>query len=152
MGHYTGAREWALGDKVTDADATEAYGESRKSNAPAKWGGQAKGNAMSFLSGFFGPGIDELVAQARETPGSIMIDVRTPDEYRDGHIEGAMSIPLVSIPATAANRLPDKDAPIYAYCLSGARSAQACRELEHQGYTNVVNMGGVGRWTGDLVR
>lgn len=34
---------------------------------------------MSFLSGFFGPGIDELAAQARETPGSIMIDVRTPD-------------------------------------------------------------------------
>ena len=97
---------------------------------------------MSFLSGFFGPGIDELAAQARETPGSIMIDVRTPDEYRDGHIEGAVSIPLVSIPATAAIRLPDRDAPIYAYCLSGARSAQACRELERQGYTNVVNMGG----------
>ena len=97
---------------------------------------------MSFFSGFFGPGIDELAAQARETPGSIMIDVRTPDEYRDGHIEGAVSIPLVSIPATAARRLPDKDAPIYAYCLSGARSSQACRELERQGYTNVVNMGG----------
>lgn len=107
---------------------------------------------MSFLSGFFGPGIDELAAQARETPGSIMIDVRTPDEYRDGHIEGAVGIPLVSIPATAARRLPDKDAPIYAYCLSGARSAQACRELERQGYTNVVNMGGVGRWSGGLVR
>ena len=107
---------------------------------------------MSFFSGFFGPGIDELAAQARETPGSIMIDVRTPDEYRDGHIEGAVSIPLVSIPATAARRLPDKDAPIYAYCLSGARSSQACRELERQGYTNVVNMGGGGRWSGGLVR
>lgn len=130
----------------------EAYGESRKNSAPTKWEGQAKGNTMSFLSGFFGPGIDELAAQARETPGSIMIDVRTPDEYRDGHIEGAVSIPLVSIPATAAKRLPDKDAPIYAYCLSGARSSQACRELERQGYTNVVNMGGVGRWSGGLVR
>ncbi len=127
---------------VTDTDAAEAYGGSRKNSAPTKWEGQAKGNTMSFLSGFFGPGIDELAAQARETPGSIMIDVRTPDEYRDGHIEGAVSIPLVSIPATAARRLPDKDAPIYAYCLSGARSAQACRELERQGYTNVVNMGG----------
>lgn len=36
--------------------------------------------------------------------------------------------------------------------LSGARSSQACRELERQGYTNVVNMGGVGRWSGGLVR
>ena len=142
----------ALGDKVTDAGVAEAYGESRKNSAPTKWEGKAKGNTMSFLSGFFGPGIDELAAQERETPGSIMIDVRTPDEYRDGHIEGAVSIPLASIPATAAKRLPDKDAPIYAYCLSGARSAQACRELERQGYTNVVNMGGVGRWSGGLVR
>lgn len=107
---------------------------------------------MSIFSSIFGPGFDELAAQARETPGSIMIDVRTPDEYRDGHIEGAMSIPLVSIPATAAKRLPDKNAPIFAYCLSGARSAQAVRELERQGYTNVVNMGGIGRWSGPLAR
>ena len=79
-------------------------------------------------------------------------DLFSTDEYRDGHIEGAMSIPLVSIPATAAKRLPDKNAPIFAYCLSGARSAQAVRELERQGYTNVVNMGGIGRWSGPLVR
>ena len=107
---------------------------------------------MSIFSGFFGPGIDEVAAQARETAGSIMIDVRTPDEYRDGHIEGALSIPLASSPATASKRLPNKNAPIYAYCLSGARSAQAVRELERQGYTNVVNMGGIGRWSGPLVR
>ena len=107
---------------------------------------------MSIFSSIFGPGIDELTAQARETPGSIVIDVRSPDEYRDGHIEGAVSIPLVSIPATASKRLPDKNAPIYAYCLSGARSAQAVRELERQGYTKVVNMGGIGRWSGPLVR
>ena len=107
---------------------------------------------MSIFSSIFAPGIDELTAQARETPGSIVIDVRSPDEYRDGHIEGAVSIPLVSIPATASKRLPDKNAPIYAYCLSGARSAQAVRELERQGYTKVVNMGGIGRWSGPLVR
>lgn len=106
---------------------------------------------MPLFSNFSGPGIDELAAQARETPGSIVIDVRSPDEYREGHIEGALNIPLVSIPATATQRLPNKNTPIYAYCLSGARSAQACRELERQGYTNVVNMGGIGRWTGPLV-
>ena len=48
--------------------------------------------------------------------------------------------------------LPNKNAPIYAYCLSGARSAQACRELERQGYTNAVNMGGIGNWSGPLAR
>ena len=81
-----------------------------------------------------------------------MIDVRSPEEYRDGHIEGALSIPLVSIPATAAKRLPDKSAPIFTYCLSG-RSQRASRaRLERQGDTNVVNMGGIGRWSGPLAR
>lgn len=107
---------------------------------------------MSIFSGIFGPSIDELAIQAQETPGSIIIDVRSPEEYRDGHIEGALSIPLASIPATASNRLPVKDAPIFAYCLSGARSAQAVRELTRQGYTDVVNMGGIGRWSGPLAR
>ena len=107
---------------------------------------------MSLFSSFFGPNINELAAQARDTPGSIVIDVRTPDEYREGNIEGALSVPLVSVPATAAQRLPNKNAPIYAYCLSGARSAQACRELERQGYTNAVNMGGIGNWSGPLAR
>ena len=53
---------------------------------------------MSLFSSFFGPNINELAAQARDTPGSIVIDVRTPDEYREGHIEGALSVPLVSVP------------------------------------------------------
>lgn len=43
---------------------------------------------MSLFSSFFGPNINELAAQARDTPDSIVIDVRTPDEYREGHIEG----------------------------------------------------------------
>lgn len=58
---------------------------------------------MSLFSSFFGPNINELAAQARDTPGSIVIDVRTPDEYREGHIEGALSVPLVSVPATATH-------------------------------------------------
>lgn len=107
---------------------------------------------MSLFSGIFGPDINELAVQARETPGSVMIDVRTPEEYHDGHIEGALCLPLVSIPSTAPMRLPDKSAAIFAYCLSGARSAQAVRELGRQGYTNVFNMGGIGRWSGPLVR
>ena len=122
-------RKGAFGDEVTDSDRAEPYGVCRTRNAGEAPARKGKAFTMSLFSGIFGP-----------------------EEYRDGHIEGALSIPLVSIPATAAKRLPDKSAPIFAYCLSGARSAQAVRELERQGYTNVVNMGGIGRWSGPLAR
>lgn len=145
-------RKGAFGDEVTDSDRGEPYGVCRTRHAGEAPARKGKAFTMSLFSGIFGPSINELAVQARETPGSVMIDVRSPEEYRDGHIEGALSIPLVSIPVTAAKRLPDKSAPIFAYCLSGARSAQAVRELERQGYTNVVNMGGIGRWSGPLAR
>lgn len=144
--------ERAFGDEVTDSDRAEPYGVCRTRNAGEAPACKGKAFTMSLFSGIFGPSINELAAQARETPGSVVIDVRSPEEYRDGHIEGAVNIPLVSIPSTAVKRLPDKSAPIFAYCLSGARSAQAVRELERQGYTNVVNMGGIGRWSGPLAR
>lgn len=108
---------------------------------------------MSFFSNLFGgPDINELAAAARETEGAIILDVRSPDEYRGGHLEGAMDLPLVAIPATASQRLRNKQAPLFVYCLSGARSAQACRELTRQGYENVTDMGGINRWSGPVVR
>ncbi|MDO4437004.1 MAG: rhodanese-like domain-containing protein [Coriobacteriaceae bacterium] len=107
---------------------------------------------MSLFSSFFGPSINELAAQAAETPGSILVDVRSPDEFRGGHITGAMNVPLVALPANATRRLPNKQAPLFVYCLSGARSAQACRELARQGYENVTDMGGINRWTGPLAQ
>lgn len=105
---------------------------------------------MSLFSNFFGPDINEMALQARSIRGSILLDVRTPDEFHEGHIEGALNVPLVALPSTASERLPDKTTPIFAYCLSGARSAQACRELVRQGYSSVTNMGGINRWSGPL--
>ena len=137
--------EGAFGDEATDSDRAEPYGVCRTRNAGEAPARKGKAFTMSLFSGIFGPSINELAVQARETPGSVMIDVRSPEEYRDGHIEGALSIPLVSIPATAAKRLPKEER-------RGARSAQVVLELERQGYTCIVNMGGIGRWSGPLVR
>lgn len=107
---------------------------------------------MSLFSSFFGPDINEISSQERAIRGSVLLDVRTPDEFRAGHIEGALNVPLVALPSTAPQRLPDKTAPIFVYCLSGARSTQACRELERQGYSSVTNMGGIDRWSGPLTQ
>lgn len=107
---------------------------------------------MSLFSAFFGPDINEPVAQAQQVPGHILLDVRSADEYRGGHIEGARNAPLSTLAVTAPRQVPDKHAPLYVYCLSGARSAQAVRELRRMGYEHVTDVGGINRWSGALER
>lgn len=78
-----------------------------------------------------------------------LIDVRTPEEYRAGHIPGSLSIPLDRI-QNIEKAVPDRDAKIFVHCLSGARSASACAHLLRMGYTNVVNIGGIAQWKGRI--
>jgi phage shock protein E len=82
----------------------------------------------------------------------ILLDVRDTDEYREGHIQGSINIPLHILPAVLPQKLTDKNARIFVYCLSGARSAQASRWLRQNGYENVVNIGGIYSWSGPVVR
>jgi len=79
----------------------------------------------------------------------ILIDVRTPQEFSQGHIPTAVNIQVDSIGAD----LPDvpKDQLIIVYCRSGNRSAQAARILENAGFTEVVDFGGINRWPYDIV-
>ena len=79
---------------------------------------------MNFLHFFSRNKIDESVKEAREKTGSILLDVRTPEEYRSGHIPGSRNIPLQDL-EQADTVLKDKDAPLYLYCQSGARSSMA---------------------------
>jgi rhodanese-related sulfurtransferase len=74
------------------------------------------------------------------TAGAAFIDVRTAEEFAEGHIEGAQLLPLASL---EAGKRPDvaKDEKVYLYCRSGNRSAEAKQVLEKAGYTNVVDLG-----------
>ena len=103
------------------------------------------------LFGSLGSNINELVEQARTTQGSLIIDVRTPAEYTQGHIEGATNIPLDSI-QEIASKISDRTTPLYLYCASGARSSNACRFLESQGFEQVTNMGGIASWRGPVIK
>lgn len=79
------------------------------------------------------------------TTGEVL-DVRTPAEYRAGHIRQAKNVPLQQI----AQYQP-KAQPIYVICQSGMRSKQAAKQLQKKGY-NVINVrGGMNQWTGKRV-
>ena len=76
----------------------------------------------------------------------IVLDVRTPEEFADGHIDGAILIPDYEIEASAKNILTDKNALILVYCRSGRRSKLASQTLTNMGYTNIKEFGGIITW------
>lgn len=75
----------------------------------------------------------------------LLIDVRTPEEFGTGHIEGAVNIPVESL-ASRLNEVPSGQ-PIVVYCRSGNRSAQASNILAQAGYSTVYDLGGIIDWT-----
>ena len=78
--------------------------------------------------------------------GYIILDVRTQEEYDEGHIPGAILIPNTEIEARAEEELPDKDQLILVYCRSGRRSKIAAEVLVELGYTNIKEFGGIIDW------
>ena len=80
-----------------------------------------------------------------------IIDVRTHEEYNDGHIPGAICIPNETIGTDPPEELPDKDQVLLIYCRSGNRSKDASQKLANMGYTNVYEFGGINTWTGEIV-
>jgi len=83
-------------------------------------------------------------ALALQESGASIVDVRQPSEYSSGHIKGAVNIPLDSI--SRITKKIDKGADVIVYCLSGARSGAAARQLKSMGYTKVHDLGSIGRW------
>ena len=84
--------------------------------------------------------------------GCIILDVRTREEYDQGHIPGAVLIPNTEIEAKAADLLPDKGQLILVYCRSGRRSKLAAQSLADLGYTNIREFGGILDWPYEVVQ
>ena len=72
--------------------------------------------------------------------GSLVIDVREPDEYESGHIPGAILVPLSTVLSNTSEF--QSDVTVYVVCRSGGRSMQACELLHEVGISNVVNVAG----------
>jgi len=95
--------------------------------------------------------MDEVIAMMKKETGYIILDVRTPSEFADKHIPGAINIPNETIGTEQIPELPDKDQLILVYCRSGNRSKQASEKLVALGYTNIVEFGGINDWPGESV-
>lgn len=104
---------------------------------------------MSFFQIFKSQDINRGVAEYRTVPGAVLLDVRTPQEYREGHIPGSRNVPLDHI-AQAKTAVQDLSTPLFVHCYSGVRSRQAVAALEKMGYTNVKNIGGIAAWNGKV--
>lgn len=106
---------------------------------------------MGFFDFMRGPDINQGVKEYGAAPEAILLDVRTPQEYREGHIPGSKNVPLQTIDKVSAVA-DNKNTPLFVYCYSGARSRQAVGALQQMGYTNVKNIGGISAYAGKVER
>ena len=104
---------------------------------------------MGFFDLFRQPDIHQGVKEYQQQKSAVLLDVRTPQEYREGHIPGSKNVPLQAIDIVA-DLVENKDTKLYVYCYSGARSRQAASLLQHMGYPNVTNIGGIAAYSGKV--
>ncbi|MBR4262783.1 MAG: rhodanese-like domain-containing protein [Bacilli bacterium] len=71
----------------------------------------------------------------------MIIDVRTPDEYAEGHLDNAINIEYQDIVEKLEENYISKDTPIIVYCISGGRSGKAFESLKQAGYTHIYDLG-----------
>ena len=105
--------------------------------------------ALFNLAG--GADINAGVKEFESTEDAVLLDVRTVDEYAEGHIPGSINIPLDTV-ASVLERIPDKDTPLFVHCLSVGRSGKAVAFLKKLGNTQVKNIGGINLYNGPVER
>ena len=89
--------------------------------------------------------VSDANAMIQSSPNLLVVDVRTPQEYAQGHLKGATNIPLSDLPVQIGGL--DRNRPILVYCQTGVRSAQASAILVNAGFTQVYDMdGGITAW------
>ena len=104
---------------------------------------------MGFFDLFKPVDINQGVKEYSATPGAVLLDVRTPEEFRGGHIPDSKNVPLQTIDKVASVA-ENKDTVLFVYCHSGARSRQAAGLLQRMGYRNVNNIGGIAAYAGNV--
>lgn len=96
--------------------------------------------------------MDEAMDQYQNDPYAVLLDVRTFEEYEEGHIPGAINISNENIQAGTYELRGSKDQKVYVYCRSGNRSKQAAEVLSQDGFTNIIECGGIIDYKGELER
>lgn len=122
---------------------TNKTNKTTTSNSTATTNG-SKTNEIRHVS------MNDIVKIMEENKDYVIVDVRTPDEYAEGHIPNAINIQNETINETVYNKLKDKNQLILIYCRSGSRSRQAAYKMQKLGYTNIVEFGGIINWKGKI--
>lgn len=104
---------------------------------------------MGFFDLFKQKDMDQGIKEYQSVSGAVLLDVRTPKEYQEGHVPESKNVPLQAI-GQVASVARDKETPLFVYCYSGSRSGQAVNALKRMGYTNVRNIGGISSYTGKV--
>jgi rhodanese-related sulfurtransferase len=81
----------------------------------------------------------------------VILDVRTKEEYMEGHFKDAILIPDYDIKDNIRIKMPDKHSPIFVYCRTGLRSEKACKIMIDLGYEKVYDFGGILNWPDGLI-
>lgn len=95
------------------------------------------------------PDINQGVKEYKNVPDAVLVDVRTAQEYQEGHIPGSKNVPLQQLDRIASVA-KNKGTQLFVYCYSGSRSRQAARMLRQMGYANVTNIGGIAAYSGKV--
>ncbi len=91
--------------------------------------------------------VDEVQKLAAKNGKYLLLDVREKEEYREGHLEGSVSIPRGFLEMRVESAIPEKSTPIIAYCAGGVRSLLAAKDMKEMGYQEVISMsGGYSAW------
>ena len=101
---------------------------------------QAPATAFSDISA-------EQFDKLRKSEKTVVLDVRTPEEYKEGHIPGAVLIDFTSDDFAKEVAKLDKDKTYLVYCASGGRSARSCKKMAQLNFKSLYNLpGGIGAW------
>ncbi len=106
---------------------------------------------MGFFDFLRQPDVNQGVNDYKNSTGAVLLDVRTPQEYSEGHIPESKNIPLQTLDKVRTV-VENKDTELFVYCYSGARSSQAATMLGQMGYTKVNNIGGISSYRGKVER
>lgn len=147
-------RRWENGAwKVVDPvlkDPNQMYHHTPSAPEPVT---PQPGAPLTFVHPCYRKLVPEQAQKVLERGGALLIDVREPQEFAAGHVQGALNIPL-SLLRSGTFHVPVKwlDQPIFVQCRSGVRSEAAARILIEEGCTNVVNIYGTLQWPYGLVK
>ena len=112
---------------------------------------------MGFFSNMFGSknytniNNEQLQNIIKSNKNTLILDVRSPGEFRSGHIPNAKNIPVQELSSQIDDLDAYKDDDIIVYCASGGRSSSAVIILNDNGFNKVYNLGGIGNYKGKLI-